>query len=721
MTVGDRLLRRLARLTGVAVAYRDVWGKERQVSADTLRAILAAMGFAAASDSDVAASTAAFERAQWDPMLPPVATLTTGETPFAAPLVVKSDGRVHWQLLLEGGEAQEGESDLDGLTVLAERRERRQHRRRVALPLPTTLPPGYHRLRVNQDGSSAETRLIVAPRRGYLPSAPIERCWALTAQLYSLRSPRNWGIGDFTDLATLGIGAARCGAGALGINPLHALFPAAPKHISPYSPSSRLFLNPLYIDVEAVPDFRDGMVPPGLAAARAGDLVDYPAVAHVKHAAFDALYDAFARQHLDPQESARGADFRRFQQQGGRALEAFAIFTALHEQVMGAGGAFSWHEWPAPLRQSDSPEVSRFAAEHRRRIERHQYLQWEADRQLGAAAVAAEQAGLCFGLYRDLAVGVDSSGAEAWADPALMVSGVTVGAPPDLLGPQGQNWGLAPPSPVALQGEGFTSFIAALRANMRHAGVLRIDHAMALKQLYWVPAGASPAEGSYVAYPFDELRGILALESERQRCSVIGEDLGTVPEGFSETMQKASVLSYRVLMFERERDGRFKPPEAYPALASAAFSTHDLPTLHGFWLGRDLDWRRRLGLYPDAATADKKAQERQRECRRLLEALVAAEVLPRAMVPVLLSHDDGPVYDPALAEAVYRFLGQSPAKLVMMQIEDVLGEIEQANLPGTVAEHPNWRRRLSRALDEILGGRDFEHLAAALAAARRAS
>jgi 4-alpha-glucanotransferase len=720
MTTGDRLLRRLARLAGVAVAYRDVWGEERQVSAGTLGAILAAMGIAAA-DGDVAASIAAFEHAQWDPLLPPVVTLAAGDTPFTAPLTVARGGRVQWQLTLESGEEQQGTAELDGLTVLAERRERRQHRRRIALPLPPTLPPGYHRLRVSLGGSTAETRLIVAPRRCYLPSAPIERCWALTAQLYALRSARNWGIGDFTDLAALGVGAARRGAGALGINPLHALFPAVPGHISPYSPSSRRFLNPLYIDVEAVPDFRDGMVPPGLAAARAGDLVDYPAVARVKCAAFDALYDAFARQHLDGQESARGGDFRRFQQDGGAALGAFATFTALHEHVTAQGGAFSWQQWPAALRQPTSPEVARFAVEHRRRIELHQYLQWEAERQLAAAAAAAEQAGLRLGLYRDLAVGVDPSGAEAWADPSLMVSGVSVGAPPDLLSLQGQNWGLAPLNPVALERDGFAPFIAALRANMRHAGVLRLDHVMALKQLYWVPAGASPAQGAYVAYPFAELRAILALESERQRCCVIGEDLGTVPEGFSETLREVGALSYRVLFFERESDGRFRPPESYPALSSAAVSTHDLPTLRGFWLGHDLDWRRRLGLYPDAAAADKDAQERRRDRRRLLDALVAAEVLSRAKAAALLPHGDGPVYDPVLPEAVHRFLGKSPAKLVLMQIEDVLGEVEQANLPGTVAEHPNWQRRLSLALDEILAGRDFARLAAALAAARRAS
>ncbi len=722
MSATDRSLRRLARLAGVAPSFRDVWGEQRQVAADTLRAILAAMGFAAGSESDLVAGIAELERTQWDPLLPPVITIRTDETPFAVPVTTgKLDGRVRWRLTLESGERQEGSVELAGLTVLAERREHRHRRCRIALPLHPGMPPGYHRLAVELDGGGAETVLIVAPRHCHLPPVPAERGWALTAQLYALRSARNWGIGDFTDLATLGAGAARRGAGALGINPLHALFPAAPGHISPYSPSSRLFLNPLYLDVEAVPDFRDAMVPPDLAAARAGDLVDYPAVARLKRGAFDALYGAFARHHLGDAESARGAAFRRFQRDGGRALEAFATFTALHEHVVAEGGAFSWQDWPAALRQAGSAEVACFAAAHRPRIELHQYLQWEADRQLAAAAGAAAEAGLSLGLYRDLAVGVDPGGAEAWADPGLMVSGVSVGAPPDLLSLKGQDWGLTPLNPIALQRDGFAPFIAALRANMRHAGVLRIDHVMALRQLYWVPRGASPAEGSYVAYPFAELRHILALESERQRCMVIGEDLGTVPEGFSETMQEAGVLSYRVLQFERDRTGRFLPPDAYPALASAAVSTHDLPTLRGFWLGRDLEWRRDLGLYPDAAAEEEDAQGRRRDRRRLIEALAAAELLPRAVAAALLPRDDRPVYEPALAEAVHRFLGRSAARLVLMQIEDVVGEIEQANLPGTVGEHPNWRRRLSRRLEEILAGPDLDRLAAAIVAGRLAS
>lgn len=722
MTPAERGLMRLARLAGVAPVFRDAWQELRRVPAESLRAILAAMGVDASTPSGVDASCEMLEREEWNTLLPPVATTVAGPAAAVPITVSTAAGTAFWRLRLESGEQSEGSSDLETLTVIAERREHGARHRRLALPIDRSAAPGYHRLSVTIGDIGAETLLVVCPRRCYLPPALSERrSWALTAQLYALRSARNWGIGDFTDLAALAIGAARQGASALGINPLHALFPAEPRHISPYSPSSRQFINPLYLDVAAMPDFAAAaMAPPALEPVRSGDLIDYPRVAALKRSAFEACYRRFAEHHLGAAMSARGEEFRRFQREGGRALESFAIFTALHEQMLSEQGAFSWHQWPAPLRQSDSPEVARFAAAHRERVELHQYLQWECDRQLGAAGQAAA-AGLSVGLYRDLAVGVDPAGADAWTDPGMMVAGASVGAPPDLLNMKGQDWGLAPVNPVALKRQGFAPFIAALRANMRHAGLLRIDHVMALMHLYWVPRGASPAEGAYVTYPFSELRHILALESERQRCAVIGEDLGTVPDGFREIMTDAGILSYRLLLFERDRAGGFLPPGLYPEQASAAFSTHDLATLKGFWLGRDLEWRRELNLYPDAESGERERSGRRIDRKRLIEALVAAGALPRAAAKRLLPKEDRPVYEPELAEAVQRFLASSKSRLVLMQIEDVLGELEQANLPGTVDQHPNWRRRLGLAIDLILDDPRFRRLAAVMREAREAS
>jgi 4-alpha-glucanotransferase len=721
MSTADRRLLRLAHLSGVAPVYRDAQRKLRRVSPESLRAILTAMGLDVATPAAIEASCTAVEAAEWDALLPPVVTTVAGAA-ASVPVTVPTGAsdKLCWRVRCESGEEREGSVAIDALTVLDERRERHRRCRRLSLPIDGAMPLGYHRLSVGLGDHVAETLLIVAPQRCYRPPGLARRPWALTAQLYALRSARNWGIGDFTDLGRLAEGAGRQGAAALGINPLHALFPAEPRHISPYSPSSRRFLNPLYLDVAAMPDFAGAVPPEDLAAARAGDLIDYPAVAALKHRAFDACYRAFAVRHLGTVPTARGAEFRRFQREGGRALETFAVFTALHEQMLAERHSFCWQDWPAPLRDAGSAEVARFAAERCERVELHQYLQWEADRQLGAAASAAAAAGLSLGLYRDLAVGVDPNGAEVWADPGMTVTGASVGAPPDLLNMKGQDWGLAPVNPVALRREGFAPFIAALRANMRHAGLLRIDHVMALMHLYWIPRGAGPSQGAYVAYPFEALRHIVALESERRRCAVIGEDLGTVPDGFREIMAEAGVLSYRVMLFERDHAGGFLPPEAYPEQASAAFSTHDIATLRGFWLGRDLEWRRALDLYPSAEAGEKERRDRRRERRLLLEALIAAAALPRAAAQLLLPEDDGPMFEPALTEAVYRFLAQSRAGLVLVQLEDVLGEIEQVNLPGTVDEHPNWRRRVAFALDEILADPEFARLAATMREARGA-
>jgi 4-alpha-glucanotransferase len=730
----DRTLLRLARLAGVASSYEDAWHRRRSTDSETLRRVLAAMGIAAEDDRAAAQSVAALEEAAWGTVLPPVVT-AIADAPVRVPLTIegREEGRLSWSLSLENGEHRQGAVLLEMLPVLDESGEGGGRRRCLALPLYPAPPLGYHRLAVTLGSRQAETVLIVAPRRCYLAGLEEGYSWGVTAQLYGLRSAHNWGIGDLGDLAVLAQGVARQGARTLGINPLHALFPAAPDRVSPYSPSSRSFLNPLCIYITAAPDFTESAAAQAWAAspetrtaleeARGSERVAYARVAALKDHAFDLLHRAFAEEHLGEGEAARserGAAFRRFQRDGGPTLARFATFMALHEHMVGIGAGFSWRDWPAPLSDAASPEVAQFASDHRLRIERHQYLQWEADRQLGVAATAGAAAGLSLGLYRDLAVGVDPDGADAWADPGMMVTEATVGAPPDLLNLKGQNWGLAPINPLMLRRRAYAPIIAALRANMRHSGILRIDHAMGLMQLWWVPRDSSAAAGAYVAYPFEDLRRILALESHRQCCRVIGEDLGTVPTGFSATLNESGVLSYRLLLFERDEDGDFLPPESYPERAAASFSTHDIATLRGFWLGRDLEWRRALDLYPGTEQAQTDEEERRVDRRRLLAALIATGTLADDAPRQLLPRADEPVYERALAEAVHRFLAQSGARLMLMQLEDVSGELEQPNLPGTVDEHPNWRRKLGLTLDQILRGPEFLRLAAAIGQARRA-
>jgi 4-alpha-glucanotransferase len=726
MAATDRGLLRLARAAGVATSYRDAWNRVCRVTPATLRTILGAMGFAAATPEEAKESASRVEAEAWRALLMPVVTTLADES-AAIPLTLAASEsrRLAWELHLEHGERRAGEARTEALDVL----EGKGRRQRRALALGADLPPGYHRLAVMLGEARAETVLIVAPRRCHLPAEMADgRVWAISAQLHALRSSRNWGIGDFGNLATLAAAAGERGARVLGLNPLHALFPGEPRHISPYSPSSRLFLNPLYLDIPATPDFAQSTTAQACAAApaaanslalaRASELIDYERVAALKRPIFAELYRSFRERELGAEPGERGRDFRRFQEAGGPALRIFATFTALHEHMLSEGGGFSWQDWPVPLRDARSPAVARFVAEHGERVELHEYLQWEADRQLAGAARAGAAAGLSVGFYRDLAVGVDPAGADAWADPAMAATGAGVGAPPDLLNLKGQDWGLTPVHPGALRDSAYAPFIAALRANMRHAGALRIDHVMALKHLYWIPRGAPPAQGTYVAYPFEDLRRIVALESQRQRCAVIGEDLGTVPAGFREAMAESGILSYRLMLFERDGKGGFLPPSRYPALATASFSTHDLPTLKGFWLGRDLAWRRDLDLYPTPAMATQDREERRRDRRRLLAALIAAKLLSDAAAARLLPDDDEPIYEPQLVLAVHRFLGLARSSLALMQIEDAVGELEQANLPGTVHEHPNWRRKLSLSLDQILNDPLFRRLTEALDTAR---
>jgi 4-alpha-glucanotransferase len=604
------------------------------------------------------------------------------------------------------------------------------------MPLPAGLPIGYHQLDLEAGGVMAQLGLIVAPARCHLPVelGPGARSWGLTCQLYGLRSARNWGMGDFTDLAMFARTTGSCAAVTLGINPLHALFAAEPLHISPYSPSSRIWLDYLYIDVTAVLGFPDDKTVHALvesgwfgltrAAARSSGVIDYGAVAACKRPVLEALFRRFQMRELGggcAAQSHLGQAFRDFQRRGERSLADFAVFEALDEHYGRDNGRVGWRDWPLSVRNPCSPEVAVFARTHRDRVEFFQFLQWEADRQLAAAATAGREAGLSLGLYRDLAVGVDPNGAEAWADHELVAPGATIGAPPDAFNRSGQNWGLAPVNPLVLRRQGFAPFIASLRANMRHAGILRIDHVMSLNRLFWIPSGMEATLGAYVSYPFDDLLRLVALESQRNGCAVIGEDLGTVPVGFRETMQSADILSYRVLLFERRQDGGFAPPAEYPALATASAGTHDLPTIKGFWLGNDLAWRRRLGLYADEEAAEAESNERRHDRDLLLEALVSAGVLAPERLGQFLSDSGEPIFTTELGNAILTFLARSRAQLMLVQTEDVVGEREQTNLPGTTDAHPNWRRRLSRTLDEIVGGSDLRRVAALSAEGRLGS
>jgi 4-alpha-glucanotransferase len=506
-----------------------------------------------------------------------------------------------------------------------------------------------------------------------------QRAWIASAQLYSLRSQRNWGIGDFTDLAHLIKIVAELGAAGVGINPLHALFAERPEDASPYAPNSRLFLNPLYIDVEAIPYF-----PRSYAIEKAdllkrlhdNELIDYSAVASLKWPALRAAHRSF-REHARTSERT---SFERFSKERGLALLRFAAFETLRAKFRTV-----WWDWPVQWRKPRDDDLQRLQDKEADELEFHYFVQWIADRQLQACGALARASGMSIGLYIDVAVGVDASGADAWIAQDAMLRGLSVGAPPDVYNTIGQDWGLTSFNPHGLVLQKLTPMRDMLQAAMRYAGAIRIDHALGLMRLYVIPHGSQPTDGAYIRFPLAVMLNVIAEESRLARCIVIGEDLGTVPENFRDEMHVWGLWSYLVMLFERKPDGSFRKAERYREHALATFSTHDLPTYSGWLTGHDLVTRRAIGIDPGESDEDR---ERSRSALREVIGVLDD------FVPVV------------------EFLAATPTRLVAIALEDVLALRDQINVPGTLTQHPNWRRRLPVELDALREHQGLRDIAA---------
>lgn len=519
------------------------------------------------------------------------------------------------------------------------------------------------------------------------------RSWGFAVQAYALRSGRNWGIGDFEDLAQLAEYAATLGADFIGASPLHALFLAEPERISPYSPSSRSFLNSLLIAPDQVKGFND-LDTPELEARRAAlrdtELIDYLGIAKLKIPILEELFALFLKAG-----SAEEKDiFEHYCYEQGKALEIHTLYEALSEHMVAQGRNAAWTTWPHAYHDPTNIAVRDFARAAKTRIAFHAWLQWTAETQLANAQQRASTAGMRIGLYLDLAVGISPDGSSCWEDGPSIASAARIGCPPDPFSAQGQDWGLVPFSPVGLATERLEPFKAVLRANMRHAGALRIDHAMGMQRLYWIPEGNTAVDGAYVAYPFRELLEGVAAESWISQTIVIGEDLGTVPPGFTDTMVRAGLLSYQVLYFSAENDV-WRAPHAYRREAMVCASTHDLPTLRGWWTCNDINWRVKCARTTEAEAVIQR-QDRQQDRKRLMDALMGAQALKPDKSYAVASemHDD-------VIVAVHRFLAATPCRLLAVQLDDALGTVEQANVPGTVDEHPNWRRKIAVPIEDL--------------------
>lgn len=663
-------LHELARAAGIALQWRDYTGRDRAVSDLALGRVLHALELPASTALERAES---LQRLREEAAAPaPMITVEVG-TPIPLPDATRGRYRIE----LEDGRAIEGELDANTHTLA---------------PIDR---PGYHRLLI---GPNAPVTLAVAPRHcmGIADLGARRRRWGITVQIPSLRRRGDGGIGDFGAVAQLVPALARHGADAIALSPAHAGFGAWPDRFAPYSPSSRLMRDPLLADPHAVFDREtiDGVIALCDLAETFAELEQAPQIdpgraARAKSLLFRGLFAC-----LEP--SGRRAAFDQWRASQGPLVRQHAVFEALHARFSrGPESVTHWRNWPGDFRDPRSPIVERFAAEHGGEVEFGEFLQWLAECSVAAAQGASRHAGMAIGLIADLAVGTDGAGSHAWSRQHDLLPGLRIGAPPDPLNVKGQDWGLSALSPRTLRCEGFRPFIELLRANLANVGGLRIDHVFGLQRLWLIADGTDAREGAYVHYPLKDLLRLLALESWRHGALIVGEDLGTMPDGFQSQLIDAGLMGMRVMWFQRD-SGFFIEPERWPEATVAMTSTHDLPTVAGWWSGRDLTWRAKLDLL-DAGQSEAQAQaERARDRQTLWDAFVHAKVVTEG-APLPAATQGAQV-----ACAAATFVGRTPCSLALLPIEDALALPEQPNIPGTIDEHPNWRRRLPGEAESLL-------------------
>jgi 4-alpha-glucanotransferase len=664
----------LARLHGVATEYQDWTGKHVGVADSTLIAVLDALGVSAATEDDRIAALAAHDRAYWARPLPPAIIGRSGVASAFWVHVTHGESVGLW-IRLEDGSVRTGlrqlennraPYDLDGRLV-----------GEATFELPADLPIGYHHLHLQIGSSDTSTLVIVSPASLGLPARlGARRLWGLATQLYSVNSQRSWGTGDLTDLADLAVWAAsRHGAGFVLVNPLHAAAPTPPMEPSPYLPTSRRFVNPLYLRVEAIDEFayvrQRGRIRKARAKAQAvakkSKQIDRDAAWRAKRAALQSVY-------LVERSAGRELAYTAYRQREGRSLDDFATWCALAEQY-----GNDWHQWPEELQHPASPAVADFAAKRAKAVDFHRWLQWQLDDQLTAAQATAVQAGMELGIMHDLAVGVDPNGADAWALQDVLALGVTAGAPPDEFNQLGQDWSQPPWRPDQLVEHAYEPFRALVNAALRHAGGVRIDHIIGLFRLWWIPKGAPPTEGTYVRYDHEAMIGIVALEAHRAGAVVVGEDLGTVEPWVRDYLHERGLFGTSILWFEADRDGDGGPlpAEKWREFCLSAVTTHDLPPTAGYLAGEHVRLREKLGLLTRPADQELAADQAQ-------QAAWLAELRRVG----LLGDDPGVE---AIILALHRYLGRTPSKLLALSLADTVGDLRTQNQPGTTDEYPNWR------------------------------
>lgn len=709
-------LQRAASLCGVAPEYWDIWGRRHATSPETCRAILESLGVRCESREAIDSEMEERLWREWSRPSPAALVVPEDVHTRVFPLQVPRDAgacEVRVEVRREDGSAEEYWFPLEGLPLVMTAELRGQRFASFPAPLPERLPLGYHDLEVTVsfEGETlrSETRLIVCPDRAWIPPELAHgKAAGVAISLYGLRSARNWGCGDFTDLArVIDWVADDLGGSFVSLNPLHTIPNRQPFNTSPYLPASIFFRNPIYIDVERVEEFAESQ--------RARALFESPEIQAELHSLREAPYVEYERVYslklrflqiafenlLERSRagSARAAAFEDYCRQEGELLECYATYCALDEWIHDVRAeVWTWPDWPEEYRDPDSPAVGVFREANRQRVLFHKYLQWLTETQLAEAHQHGRGKGLSIGLYHDLALATDRCGFDLWAHRSFYASQCRVGAPPDDFSPKGQDWGFPPPSAARRREDGYRLFAESIRRNCRSGGALRIDHVMRLFRLFWIPDGMEAPAGAYVREDQEDLLRIVALESTRQKVLIVGEDLGTVEPSFREALARFGILSYRLFYFEKNDRGEFRLPEEYPRQALVSTTTHDLPTLAGFWLNRDIEARRQAGLLESDETCHAQLAGRAAEKQKILDVLHRAGLVPESFPR---NASEVPELTGELHNAITGFLASTPSMLMVLNQEDLHKETEQQNLPGSTWQYPNWRRKTRFTVEEL--------------------
>ena len=705
-------LRAAAEQFGIQPEYWDIFGNRHELTPELAHHLLSAIGMSAGSEDELARSLAARERQQWEQMTPPVVVVEQQQmrVPIKSPR--HAGATLHWRLELEDGTASEGESDWSGLTVLRTNVELEERDWTVPAPVPL----GYHTLRLQWAAGGeavrrASTRLIVCPSRTYMP--PFlergEKRAGLAVSLYGVRSAATWGCGDFTALSGVTDWVAhRAGGSFVALNPLHAIFNRQPYNTSPYLPNTIFYRNFLYLDIPAIPEvarcgwaqrlLKSEGIRNEIAALNQSEFVEYERVARLKRLFLLVAFREFYRTDW-VHETDRGLAFAAYLAKEGLRLEEFALFSALdHWLHRKYPELWVWPQWPQEYQTPGTAACRQFQRTHRRAVLFYKFVQWQIDQQAEAAQKHALDQGLEIGLFHDLPLANDRCGADLWSARDFFVQGCRVGSPPDDFSPNGQDWSFPPPNKERHLADGYRRFADSIRLSAKHGGALRLDHVMRLFRLYWIPDGFDARVGAYVRDNAEDLLRVLALESVRQKILIVGEDLGTIEPRMREMLDRFGILSYRLFYFERRGDGSLIPPSEYPRQALVSSTTHDLPTLAGFWCGRDIEARERAGLLPDDGTPARMRADRMRDKQHMLTALHEQALLPpdyprRA--------EELPELTGELHNAITGFLSLTPSMLMTLNQEDLTKEVDQQNLPATTYQYPNWRRKMKYTVEQL--------------------